>query len=132
VRESILRKQCEYVGNQLRAVIRDMHDSTWDARPASVGMTPRETVTHLCDVYQYVCEKVKGGEPEWNQYKGEGSLTDFDRLRSEAIDACLAADDPCELLTDYIIVHDAYHVGQLCGIRMACEPKWDCYAIYNT
>lgn len=130
--ESILRHQSDYVGNQVRACVHGMEKATWDARLAANGMTARETMAHLCDVYQYVAEKAKGGEPRWNQYLGDGSLDDFDRLRAQAVDACLASDSASELLTDYIIVHDAYHVGQLCWIRRACEPEWDVYAIYAT
>lgn len=130
--ESILLHQCDYVGNQVRAAVRGMKESTWDARLAANCMTPHETMVHLCDVYQYVGEKAKGGEPRWNQYQGDGSVDDFDRLRAQAVDACIASDHASELLTDYIIVHDAYHVGQLCGVRRACEPEWDAYAIYAT
>jgi hypothetical protein len=129
--ESILRQQCEYVGNQVRASIRDMEEATWRARTTTSGMTPQETMSHLCDVYHYVAEKARGGKPEWGGYEGDGCLEDFDKLRAEAIDACLSAGDPVELLTDYIIVHDAYHVGQLCGTRIQAEPEWDPYAIYN-
>jgi len=130
--ESILRNQCDYVGNQVRAAFRGMEQPTWDAHLAANGMTPRETMVHLCDVYQYVVEKARGGEPRWNQYQGGGSLDDFDSLRARAVDACFASDHASELLTDYIVVHDAYHVGQLCMIRRACEPGWDVYAIYST
>jgi uncharacterized damage-inducible protein DinB len=130
--ESILQRQCDYVGAQVRAAVREMRAGTWDARLAEGGMTVRETMIHLCDVYRYVSEKARGGEPRWGTYRGDGSLDDFDKLRSVAIEACLASEDPYELLTDYIIAHDAYHVGQLCFIRRAREPDWDAYAVYGT
>lgn len=130
--ESMLRRQCDYVGGQVRAAVGDMKESTWDSRSTANGMTPRETLVHLCDVYQFVAEKARGGDPQWNQYHGEGLLVDFDRRRGEAVEACLASEDAYELLTDYIIVHDAYHVGQLCYVRCACEPEWDAYSIYAT
>jgi hypothetical protein len=98
-------------------------------------MTPRELITHLCDVYMHVSAKSKGEEAGWNQYvapeRTEDLMADFDSLRAKAVSDCLASNDPYELATDYIIVHDAYHVGQLCTSRISVEPGWDPYAIYR-
>jgi len=129
--EVMLRQQCEYVGRQLLAAQRGMKDTNLDARPIPTGMTVRETMIHLCDVYRYVIEKVAGGDPKWDQYTGSGSPEEFGRLRDEAIEASFSTSDPFEWITDYIIVHDAYHVGQLCCIRKACEPEWDSHSIYG-
>jgi hypothetical protein len=30
----------------------------------------------------------------------------------------------------YIVLHDCYHVGQLCLVRLADDPNWDAYSIY--
>lgn len=133
--DDYLTKQCDYVGRQVRSAVRDLSVEAWDSRSNACAMTPRETVTHLCDVYQYATAKAKGGEAKWNQYEAPSDsqvmMEDFDRLRKTAVEACAASGDPYELLTDYIIVHDAYHVGQLCTARIASEPAWDPYSIYS-
>lgn len=77
-----------------------------------------------------------GQEAKWHQYapadNDTGTLVDdFTTMRKEAIETCLASDKAYELVTDYIAVHDAYHVGQLCTARMSSEPGWDPYAIYR-
>ena|SRR5687768_9549368 len=127
-----LTKQCDYVGGQIRAAVKDLSDAGWDTRASTTALTPREIVTHLCDVYGYAAAKARGEEPKWNQYtQGEDLMADFEKLRAQAIEDCLASADPYEFLTDYIIVHDAYHVGQLCTARLLAEPDWDPYAIYS-
>lgn len=98
-------------------------------------MTPKETISHLCDVYTHVLDQVAGRQAGWGVYKTPDTLdqlmADFDSLRSSAVNAALGAENAENLATDYIILHDAYHVGQLCAARSASEPEWDMYAIYK-
>jgi uncharacterized damage-inducible protein DinB len=131
----ILQKQCDYVGKQVRAAVDGLSQEGWNTRPTETAMTPREIVTHLCGVYEYATAKARGEQATWTEYACAGDtnelMADFDSKRQEAITACLASEDPYEMLTDYIIVHDAYHVGQLCTARFVVQPDWDPYAIYS-
>jgi uncharacterized damage-inducible protein DinB len=132
---SLLKKQIEETGYQLTKVLEDLTPEQWDAK-LGASMSPRETMTHLADCYKAVMAKVEGGEPAW----GTTELpSDFDVARAEmmqmrglATQAVLGldAEQAAEMATDCMVLHDAYHVGQLAALRLHLGG-WDAYAIYR-
>ena len=32
---------------------------------------------------------------------------------------------------DYVALHDCYHVGQMCTLRLTLDPEWNAYSIYG-
>ena len=100
-------------------------------------MSPREQAAHLCTCYMAAKDAAEGNKPTWETYdvadKSWPALSaSFDQLRKSAVDAY--TDDDEEKLkhaNDYIASHDNYHVGQMCAIRLAMDPGWDPYCIYE-
>jgi uncharacterized damage-inducible protein DinB len=100
-------------------------------------MSPRETLTHLSDCYQCACQRIRGEKPKWGSF--ETSETDPGRIkdamfamRNHALGEAVRAGDHgllAEVFT-YIQEHDAYHVGQLCLLKLRHDPGWDPYSIY--
>lgn len=101
-------------------------------------MTPKETVAHLAECYIAAKKETQGEKHEWGTYKPSNDswdnlLDELGQTRKEAVDAILASGDDKALhaATEYVIGHDHYHIGQLCAMRMAMDPTWDSYSIYE-
>jgi hypothetical protein len=115
-----------------------MDEAALGTKPTERGMSPMEALAHLAEVYQFVITVSQGGEHEWGTYTPpdtslEGMLQSMQALRAKAVSLCLSREDfnLQRMATDYILLHDSYHVGQLSLVRMATDPTWDTYAIYG-
>ena len=101
-------------------------------------MTARETLEHLCEVYQATVTESKGEKHPWGTYSIEDKSwsnlsSTMDRMRAQAVSDVTASEDDAALKSavQFIVLHDAYHVGQLSLIRLEAEPSWDPYSIYE-
>ena len=102
------------------------------------GMSPREMLEHLCECYLAYLDLAEGRKHDWGSYrapeKATGPLTStWKDLRTRAVGVALASKDPevRENAIHYIALHDEYHVGQLCLIRLLAEPGWNADSIYS-
>ena len=50
--------------------------------------------------------------------------------RTEAVNTVLESGN-FVVGADFIVGHDAYHIGQLAQIRLALNPEWNAYSIYK-
>ncbi len=135
--KDLLKYQMEAAGKQVDTVLDGLADDKWRTN-ASGGMSPSETVVHLTECYVATQTHVAGGTHEWGSYKAsEETPSDLvSKMRSERSKAWSAvlgsdAEDAGETATQYLILHDAYHVGQLATLRMGVDPEWDAYSIYS-
>ena len=133
----VLKYQMETCAKQVDAVYDSLPDDLWDRKTSEGGMTPRETVRHLAEAYAAASKHMSGEDHEWGSYKLEASDPSdlMQAMRTErqlAVDAILTgdADKAPEAATQYLMLHDAYHVGQMCALRVREEPEWDAYSIY--
>jgi len=124
-------------GRQLEQVLAGLKEEHSDVKVASVASSARETLEHLVDCYVNTPAAVEGKEPQWGSYTIEDkSLANLLKLcaelRAKAVQKILTApeDKVGELALNYIILHDAYHVGQLALLRMQTDASWDPYSIY--
>lgn len=134
--EELLRKQTSHVGAQLGRVFGGLTEQQADMQAIPAMMTAREQAEHLCECYEAVKTMAAGGKHEWGTYSsGAGSwaelLAMFDGHRSAAVDAALAGEDGSNIVSGYVVEHDAYHVGQLVSLRSTIDPSWDAYSVYG-
>ncbi len=134
----LLKWQIGHVGKQLTAAYEGLSPSGWDHRPSPGAMSPRETAEHLCECYTAFAASATGGKHEWGSFhivdKSECNLIATMRtMRSHAVATALASNDErmYREATEYILTHDAYHLGQLCASRLDSDPNWNAYAIYE-
>jgi hypothetical protein len=132
----LCRAQCAATARQLDAIYADISGAVLDAKLYPDFISPRETIAHLAECAVALQASLKGEQYKWGSYSSsasdfEGQKAEYKQLRAEAIDAAMAAgtDEAMAHVFDYIVLHDAYHVGQLAALRAQVEG-WDCMAIY--
>lgn len=133
-----LKYQLESAGRQIDRALEGLSDEQWDAKVREDLMSPKDVVSHLTECYVAAQRHADGGEYEWGTYSpaSDQPAALLDAMKSErakAWSAILAKSDEAafKAATDYIVLHDAYHVGQLAALRFAVTPDWDPYAIYS-
>lgn len=101
-------------------------------------MTPREVLEHYCECNHNAALCADGAEPDWGNYQIDDKSTDnlwkvFKETRQTAIQKVQALEGPklFEIGMGYLALHDAYHVGQVCQLRLHLDPNWNAYAIYD-
>lgn len=115
-----------------------MASSSWDHRNSPGAMSPREAAEHLCECYTAFNTTAAGGKHEWGSFqlvdKSEANLiATMNTIRCQAVATAVGADDENlhREATEYLLTHDAYHVGQLCASRLDSDPNWNASAIYE-
>ncbi len=136
--DDTLRMALEYSGYQLFGVIEGFPETAMDVSLTPSGMTPRQTLEHLCDVYASYIALAEGTPYEYGSFRAPDTSTPalvalVKSMRDQAVQKALGASEgkPLSAGIDYIALHDAYHVGQLALMRMSADPTWDPYSIYN-
>lgn len=132
-----LKYQLEDSGHQLQAVFADFPEGQWDAKITDEAMSAAETAFHLCECYTAFLAHADGKEHSWGTYdlddKSPANLvgTMFS-LRARSIEALekSQSEQTAKDATAYIILHDAYHVGQMCTLRLKLG-NFDAYSIYQ-
>lgn len=136
--EQLIKKQLDHSGFQVEKVFEGLGEEFADKRAADKMMSPRETLEHLAECYVASQKSMAGEKHEWGSYKSQGgNLAELYTItkaeRDRAVASILAGDieKGAEAATDYLILHDAYHVGQMCTNRLSFDPEWNAYAIYG-
>ena len=135
--KELIKFQMEASAKQVDKVLEGLADDKWGVK-AGGSMSASETVVHLAECYVAARTHVAGGTHEWGSYKAAGETPEelganMRSERSKAWEAILGAEvgEAGKAATEYLILHDAYHVGQLATMRMGCDPEWDAYSIYS-
>lgn len=129
--------EIENTGYQLFACFKDLPDDLLDAQVTEQGLTPRQTAGHLCESYLAMDAQNKGEKYAWGSFSSEGLdwapllAKTFELRAIAAAGACVDDDDKLRAAHDYMVAHDAYHVGQLCQLRIKFQPDWESYSIYR-
>ncbi len=135
---SALQFALDQSGKQIAAVFSGLDREALQSKPIPQLMSPYEQLEHLCECYQAYETVAKGGEySAWGSYRipvdGQADPIEF-LLKARASAAIIAAADQSEEgvrhAFDYLVLHEAYHVGQMCPIRLALDPSWNAYSIY--
>lgn len=136
--KELLEFEMDKAGKQLDACFAGISEQGMDTKCSPVGMTPRETLAHLCDAYEAHVVTMRGEKYDFGSFVIEDKSTEnllktFRAQRAKAMAVALSGDDDKSLHEgyEYIVGHDNYHVGQLCLARIQSEPGWDYYSIYG-
>jgi hypothetical protein len=134
----LLIYEINHMERQLRGVTDAMPAALQDLRLTASSLSPRQTLEHLCEVYQATLTESKGGKHEWGSFavlntEWQSLVETLWVMRRAATDAVTIDEDEKRIRSghDYIVSHDAYHVGQLALIRMSGDSLWDPYSIYG-
>ena len=134
---SLLKHQIDDSAYQLEKCLEGFPVESFDAKPIASGMSFREMVVHLLEVYHAAAKMAKGEKHEWGSYVApeladEDLLSALTSLRATAVELLLAGGESgIQTASAFIVGHDYYHVGQLVTLRLAVQPDWDSYSIYN-
>ncbi len=134
---SLLKHQIDDSAYQLEKCLNGFPVESYDTKPVASGMSFREMTVHLLEVYHAAAKMAKGEKHEWGSYvapelSDEDMLSALTSLRATAVDLLLeAGDSGIHTASAFIVGHDYYHVGQLVTLRLAVQPDWDSYTIYN-
>lgn len=133
--KELLQHQIDEANYQLGKVFEGV-DASLDFKLTEQSMTPRETAIHLAECYTALAKDLAGEKHEWGTYvpgtkEWPGLWDELQALRSAAVAAVMAEGGDVMKGHSFIVGHDFYHVGQLCQVRLACDPGWDAYSIYN-
>jgi hypothetical protein len=131
--KELLQSQMDAAGFGLEKAFEGLTDQAWDQTLGGM-LSPRATLYHLCEVYTALMIKLDGGQFRWGTFQApEGDpLTVFRDIRAQAVAKVLDSDSDAALATasDFITMHDNYHIGQLAGLRLSLEEGWNPYSIY--
>jgi len=125
-------------GKQLQKVLEGLPPEQLEFRANPVMMSNRELLGHLVDTYRaYVAER-DGRTYEWGSFSPAGLSAEdlgsaYVESRTGALAAAQAATTNEALVSGlgFIVLHDGYHIGQFCANRMAADPNWNPYVIYE-
>jgi len=134
----IVAKTLGHTTFRINKAFEGLSEEEMDMRPTPQAKTPREILEHLSECYTAYLAMCEGREHEWGNFQAPERSTFalkqlWTDLREKAVAKAANSDDEKHLQNalDYIALHDEYHVGQICLLRMQCEPEWDPYSIYQ-
>ncbi len=136
--KELLQYQLSASATQVDKVFAGLPGELWSAKTSAGGMTPLEIASHLTECYLAAQKSCKGEEHEWGSYVAPDDDPDavMASLRSErtkASEELMRANNEKAFkdATQYIVLHDAYHVGQMAALRVEKDVAWDPYSIYS-
>jgi len=135
--ENLLTKTLDDSNFQLEQVFKDMPEAAWHDRLTDHGMTPQEVLSHLAEAYVAYGKHLQGLAHEWGTFTLEGNVQErldaWRKHRQEAIEAAVSSgkEGSDHAAMEYLALHEAYHLGQLCLLRLKHDPQWDPYSIYR-
>ena len=136
--------------NATELTLHNMNGSHGQVKKALAGLTDfesrvnehafnaAETLEHLTECYVAFEESCRGEEHQWGSYSAadkspEGLVNAYDAGYAKAVALVTGSEDENVLkhAADYIYLHESYHVGQLCTLRLTLDPEWNFYSIYE-
>jgi len=131
-------KAIENSGRQIEKAYEGLPEADYDKKVSDSAMTPREMLEHFCECYHNAVPYADGIAPDWGSYSIEDKSTAnlwkvYAETRKAAVEKVLTLDGPklAEIGMGFMAMHDSYHVGQLCQLRIYLDPNWNAYAIYE-
>ncbi|MBX3111346.1 MAG: hypothetical protein KF857_04990 [Fimbriimonadaceae bacterium] len=135
--QELCRSQCDSVGAQLDRAFADLPAAARATKLYPDAFSPGELPVHLAECAVALETALAGEKYAWGSYVPtatdfDGQMAEYKALRARALDKgfALGTDEALKLVTSYIVLHDAYHVGQLCALRTQVEG-WDSEKIYG-
>jgi uncharacterized damage-inducible protein DinB len=132
----LIKFECDAVGFQVEKVFEGLSDADYSVKTIPVAMSAAETLVHLCECYVAFAKHIAGEKHEWGTFviadPSPSNLRDaWKSHRAEAVTLATTSNDHAKLVHEFIIAHDAYHVGQMALLRLSLDESWDAYSIYG-
>ncbi len=130
-------RQIRDTGNQVRKSLFDLPEEHWNARINDQAMSPAETLAHLTECLLAFQASTEGREHAWGSYAPsdtgpQGLMNAWEAERGKVLEMAESlSEEHLGHASDFVALHDAYHVGQLCNLRLLLNPEWNAYAIYE-
>lgn len=131
-------KAIENSGRQIEKAYEGLSEAEYDKKLCDSAMTPREILEHFCECYHNAVPYADGIEPKWGAFSIEDKSAAnlwkvFAETRQRAVQKAqtLEGEKLFEIGMGFLAMHDAYHVGQLCQLRVHLDPSWNAYSIYE-
>lgn len=135
--QELLEAQLKDIFGQVSAVYKDISESSMDHKSCPSAMTPREMLEHLCECCVAVSTHASGEKYSWGSYSApdkttKGLWNEYAGLRAKAVQDALGlgTDEGLNLASNYLVLHEPYHVGQVVTSRLESEPTWDADSMY--
>ena len=135
--KELILAQINDVGFQLNVALSNIDPADWEKQVVPEAMSAAETALHLCECYTAFLAHANDLEHSWGTYSLDDTSQDNvlktrHNLREQAIQQLSEnfSEKSASDATAYIILHDAYHVGQLCTLRLKLG-NFDAYSIYQ-
>lgn len=136
---AVVLAQLEEVGGQLERCVEGLSAQNWSYSVNPHAMTAAQMFRHLSECCVAFQKSLSGDEHQWGSYTVDSDdpeeiMKIWKEERKKAVDGLAAADATPEMLMNashYLVMHDAYHVGQLVTLRLTINPQWDSYSIYG-
>ncbi|MBX3097631.1 MAG: DinB family protein [Fimbriimonadaceae bacterium] len=138
--QSLAKKVLDDSGFQVSQVFAGLKNEDWQQRLLPSTMSPQEVIHHLTECCKAASHRITQG----TEFEGWGKTTmagttpeewmeEFNACRAQAISAGLEEDNERHQMTliDLLALHEAYHVGQLCTLRLQIDPDWNYLSIYG-
>ncbi len=133
---TVLNYQLDQLAHQLQTVFADLSGNGWHAKSYDGALSPHETAIHLADCYSAFLAFLDNRSYEWGSFRPdedspEAAIQSMWNKRAEARAAITVGDErAARMATDFIILHDAYHVGQMVSNRRVIDPSFDYSKLY--
>lgn len=136
--KELILSQSENAAYQLTKVLEGWPVPAFEHKLTQTYMSAREQVTHLSECYVALAEELAGNKYEWGSWTSavdgaEAEVTQMWDLRNKAFAIATTKDshEAVQLISNFMVEHDCYHVGQLSILRITVDPDWDAYSIYR-
>jgi hypothetical protein len=134
----LIQYQLEIVGFQVEKVFEGLPENLYEATLSPDLMSPRLTLAHFLELFEAIEKQLNSETHEWGSYLNkqgtfQSLFTEYQHQRSKTISNALESKNvnSLKLLSDYIVLHESYHVGQLCSLRIAHDKNFNPLSIYR-
>lgn len=133
----LLKYQLDDCTYQLEKCFEGIPEPLMDEKLDASGMSPRETLVHLAECCTAYLTMMEGGEHNWGTYVAPSTTTDglketLFALRAKVVQSAQSDDIRSQKgASAFLVIHDPYHIGQICALRIAKDAGFDPYSIYK-
>ena len=134
-----LINQLEKNLQMVTCLLHGLNESSIDFKPTPRAMSIRDHVAHLTECH-FACEEyLRGEDHEWGSYvppnpEFKAIVSRYFETRTHAIELLINSESEkaLEMLSDFIVLHEPYHIGQMSLNRQGNETEWDSFSLYET
>jgi uncharacterized damage-inducible protein DinB len=136
--QELLIFQIQVTANQIERALDGLNDSDLQHKLSEPCMNMSSILEHLCECRVAFLTESVGNKHSWGTYEApdrslaglRSTLRDLTNKTIEIVKSD-GSDEVLKHASDFLVLHDAYHVGQLCATRLSFDREFDPYSIYK-